>query len=592
MVLDGPRRRDHAQRENADDPDPYTHRRAQYRGSGRGRADAGGEGVAVLGRDFWYTAPVERPACRRSWSPTARTACAGSRRGRPRRARGQRAGHLLPAGGRRSARAGTPTLLERVGDGARPGGARPGRRTSSSGRASTSSARRCAAATSSTSRRTRSSAGVLGAALVRGLQAPGRRRLAEALRGQQPGDRPHAGQRRRRRADAARDLPARRSSAWSPSAQPWTVMCAYNKLNGVYASQHPWLLTDGAARRVGLRRARRLRLGRGRRPGRRRSRPGWTWRCRRATASADAALVEAVRSRRAGRGRRRHRGDRGCSTLVALVAAARRTGGTLRRGRPPRAGPRGRGRSVGAAEERRRAAAAARAGARIAVIGEFARTPRYQGGGSSHVNPTRLDDALDALRALGGSRSRFAPGFPSTVPRRGDGARDEAVAARRRRRRRCRVPRRCPARDESEGFDRDAHRPARRARSSCSTPCSRPTRAPSSCCPTAASSRWRAGPTGSRRSWRAGCSARPAAAPSPTCCSARSTRPAGWPRPSRCGWRTPPRTSNFPGEHGHVRYGEGVFVGYRWLRRAATVRCSFPFGHGLSYTTFEHSGLR
>ena len=38
----------------------------------------------------------------------------------------------------------------------------------------------------------------------------------------------------------------------------------------------------------------------------------------------------------------------------------------------------------------------------IAVIGEFARTPRYQGAGSSRVNPTRLDNALDRIREIVG----------------------------------------------------------------------------------------------------------------------------------------------------------------------------------------------
>ena len=36
-------------------------------------------------------------------------------------------------------------------------------------------------------------------------------------------------------------------------------------------------------------------------------------------------------------------------------------------------------------------------GSRIAVIGEFARTPRFQGAGSSQVNPTRVENALDEL---------------------------------------------------------------------------------------------------------------------------------------------------------------------------------------------------
>jgi beta-glucosidase len=47
-----------------------------------------------------------------------------------------------------------------------------------------------------------------------------------------------------------------------------------------------------------------------------------------------------------------------------------------------------------------------------------------------------------------------------------------------------------------------------------------------------------------------------------------------------------PSWGNFPAEGGRIRYGEGVLVGYRWYE-SRRMDVSFPFGHGLSYTTFE-----
>ena len=47
----------------------------------------------------------------------------------------------------------------------------------------------------------------------------------------------------------------------------------------------------------------------------------------------------------------------------------------------------------------------------VAVIGDFAKTPRYQGAGSSLVNSTRVDNALDALRAEGVRIVGFEPGY-------------------------------------------------------------------------------------------------------------------------------------------------------------------------------------
>lgn len=46
-----------------------------------------------------------------------------------------------------------------------------------------------------------------------------------------------------------------------------------------------------------------------------------------------------------------------------------------------------------------------------------------------------------------------------------------------------------------------------------------------------------------------------------------------------------PSYGNFPGEFGELRYGEGVLVGYRWYE-TRHLPTRFPFGHGLSYSTF------
>jgi beta-glucosidase len=52
-------------------------------------------------------------------------------------------------------------------------------------------------------------------------------------------------------------------------------------------------------------------------------------------------------------------------------------------------------------------------------------------------------------------------------------------------------------------------------------------------------------------------------------------------------WDDSPAFGRYPGEKGVVRYGEGIMVGYRHFDRAA-IEPRYPFGHGLSYASFEY----
>ncbi len=52
-----------------------------------------------------------------------------------------------------------------------------------------------------------------------------------------------------------------------------------------------------------------------------------------------------------------------------------------------------------------------------------------------------------------------------------------------------------------------------------------------------------------------------------------------------------PAFTSYPGERNHVRYGEGIYAGYRWYQTRG-IDAQFAFGHGLSYSFFFYDNLQ
>ncbi|MCO5217025.1 MAG: glycoside hydrolase family 3 C-terminal domain-containing protein [Thermomicrobiales bacterium] len=224
--------------------------------------------------------------------------------------------------------------------------------------------------------------------------------------------------------------------------------------------------------------------------------------------------------------------------------------------------------------------------AQVAVIGEFARKPRYQGGGSSEVNPTRVEVLYDELSAAYGNDLPYAAGYH------GEETSDELLAE---------AVETAKAADiavvviglpdsyETEGRDRshidlpDAH----------NTLVSRvhevqPNTVVVLINGSAVDLSWVSYVPAIVEGWLTGQGSGGAIADVLT----GTVNPSGKLAES-FPWRiedTPTYTSFWPDAHGVIPFSEGVFYGYRWYD-TRDIEPHFPFGHGLSYTTFEYSDL-
>ncbi len=368
-------------------------------------------------------------------------------------------------------------------------------------------------------------------------------------------------------------------------ANPWSVMSAYNKINGVYASENRWLLTDLLRRE---------------------------WDYDGVVVSDWGAVHDPVEAVEAGTDLRmpgRPEDDRlrvveaaGRLDHQALDHVAQRLALLAERTTPDTHHAPVVDLDQHHQLTRRAAAESAvlllndgtlplnlQTTRRLAVVGELARTPRYQGAGSSAVNPTRVVSGLEALTRQAetfGATVEFAPGYtldaapadPELIAAARDAASTADVVV---------LFLGLPGQYEAEGRDRTSiELPDNQiALLQALAGMDAPTVVALSNGSAVTTASWRQGVSAIVEFWLTG------QAHGDTIADVLlgDVNPSG-----KLAETIPVRLSDtpsfldFPGEHSHVRYSEGIYVGYRYYD-ARSIAVDYPFGYGLSYTTFEYS---
>ena len=227
------------------------------------------------------------------------------------------------------------------------------------------------------------------------------------------------------------------------------------------------------------------------------------------------------------------------------------------------------------------------AGARVAVIGDFAETPRYQGAGSSAVNSIKVDTLLDCLAQSGLQCAGFAAGFDRQGRPDAD-KKAQAVALAQK----ADTVLLCLGLDEikeSEGLDRvDMKLADNQIELLQAVEQANPNTVVVLNAGASLETPWLA----HCRALVYGALGGQAGAGAMVDVLTGKVNPGGklaetWAN----AYEETPAKDNFAGAGRTVQYREGLYVGYRYYQTAG-VPVTFPFGYGLSYTSFAYSDLK
>ncbi|MDQ0658608.1 beta-glucosidase [Paenibacillus sp. W2I17] len=369
--------------------------------------------------------------------------------------------------------------------------------------------------------------------------------------------------------------------------QPWTVMCSYNKVNGTYAGENEWLLTDILKDEWGH--------------------EGLVvsdWGAVNERADALAAGLELEMPTSGGIGERKvidavesgqlplDKLDRAVERLLTLIFNAvdqKQEGATYNKDEHHHLARKVAAESMVLLKNEEGILPLGREG-EVALIGAFARKPRFQGGGSSHINPTKVDDIVEEMTQVAGEGVTFsyAPGYRIEADDVDETLMHEAVQAAQSADTAV-VFVGLPDRYESEGYDRAHLRlPDNHIRliEEIAKVQSRVVVVLSNGSPVEMP--WLPQVQAVLEAYLGGQAVGGAIAD----LLYGEVNPSG-----KLAETFPAKLShnpsflNFPGEGDRVDYREGIFVGYRYYDKKE-LEPLFPFGYGLSYTTFEYADLK